>query len=298
MAETSTFGIKMDNNAKEAIQNKITASGMTAAEYINAAVAAYEAGRYQETIIDDKELKSLAAHTTRINEIYVEICRSRQDEKLNHELETDSLESQLISVKAELVDSYVRVDKELKKMEVERDKNSAELELLRSNTLAEIEVLNDKLTKASEERDYVKSLLNKVDEVHKQAQEQVSYYKTQCKDLQTKVQRVEHLLGLSQAESNKYADAADAMTGNINVLEYELSRVKADRTAEVRQLQLTHKDTLLQVKEEAFEQRKADLQELERLRQRNAELKERISVIEFSGLGTKTASDTGVETPE
>lgn len=270
MAEQATLGIKMDTDRKNDWQQRIAASGMTAAEYLDAMAAAYEATQARETLIDDRELRLIDSHLARIGEIAIGIAKARKDEGESAGAVIADLQVQLQAAKAEIVDTrevarqeVAKITEQMAELEFERDriKNQADNEIL--------DAVNAKV-KAEEDGAQARRMFETLTTVNQQLQQQAEESRAELRTAKTALETANTAAGQAQTEKADAEAAAADLRRQLTIEQENSTRVIAELK---QQYEFEKRQAILDARAEAMEQRHGMMDELEVLRKEMLKLR-------------------------
>ena len=208
MAEQSTFGIKMDTERKNDWQQRIAASGMTAAEYLDSLAAAYDATTNQDSVVNDSELRLIETHLTRIREVAVNMAKARQDENESAENRIVNLQEQLKNAKAGVLDARTEARRSV---EAITDKmQELQTELANVKAAADADVINAVNAKEKIEMDADKSrrMFEILEQTNQQLKKQLddnyieaAVAKSQLEDIKTELKAANEAVSQAEAET-------------------------------------------------------------------------------------------------
>jgi len=288
MAEQTTFGVKMDTEQKEILQKKISASGMTAAEYVGAMMTAYDAAQNRETLVDDRELKLIETHLSRINEVVIGMAKARRDENESASQTIAELREQLKSAKAEIIDVQETAKQEALELNGHINLLNEEMRALSQETDNQVIEAANARGKAEEGEAQARRMFDKLDAVSQQltAQAEELRLKVENSEADAKAAREEVRVSNATAASinveltevkrllDTEKEKAARMVSDLE-RQLEFERQNHARAVEsVRQsMGLDKRQALLEVESKALEQRRALADELEALRREFAAVK-------------------------
>lgn len=245
MAEV--YSVKIESELKEDLQRAISESGQTAGEYLQMLMNAYESTQTRESMGNSiPELSQLKNHIARIEEIYVGMARSREDDREFSNRRIAELTTELTQSKADLIDKQTeskteieRLIAELKKVRESADQDVAEATAARESAQAAQAV-------AQRNADLAQTVLAELQAEHTELRQDAATAKADAKEAAT-----------AKLDAERSAAAQiDALTAQIKALDKSVEQASIDQQRAV-----------LAAERAAHEQRKTDLAEIEKLRQ-------------------------------
>jgi len=302
MAEQITYGVKVEQNLKELLQQLQEQSGSkTGAEFLQRMAENFQCTQSRETLVNDKELKLVENHLARINEIIIGMAKARHDENEVAEITTADLTDKLKSAKADLVDAQELSKKESLELNGQINIINEDMRQLRHETDNQIIEATNAMVKVEEAETQARRMFEKLDAVNQQitAQSEELKFKAENLDAEARAAREEAKTCVANlsAANKELADMKQLLdsenekaTRVINDMERKLESERQDNIKTVdgmRQvMELDKRQALLEMESKALDQRRTLADELETLRREisvtkseNAELKLKLTVV-------------------
>lgn len=259
MAEQATLGIKMDTERKNEWQQRIAASGMTAAEYMDAMATAYEATQAREILIDDRELRLIDSHLARIGELAVGIAKARKDENESAGGTIADLQDQLRAAKAEIVDTREAAKREVAEITTRMNELEAERDKIKNQADGDvIEAVNAKI-KAEDDAAQARRMFDTLTQVNQQQQQQIEEIKAELRSAKAALE----VATAAHADKDKAEVEASDLRRQLALEQENSVRALAELK---KQYEFEKRQAVLDARASAMEQRQGMMDELELLR--------------------------------
>lgn len=263
MAEQATLGIKMDTERKNEWQQRIAASGMTAAEYMDAMATAYEATQARETLIDDRELRLIDSHLARIGELAVGIAKARKDENESAGGTIADLQDQLRAAKAEIVDTREVAKREVAEITTRMNELEAERDKIKNQADGDvIEAVNAKI-KAEDDAAQARRMFDTLTQVNQQQQQQIEEIKAELRSAKAALEVATVSTEKAQADKIKAEAEASDLHRQLTAEQENLGKTLAELK---KQYEYEKRQAVLDARASAMEQRQSMMDEMESLR--------------------------------
>lgn len=218
MSEIVTYSVKIDAEQRDLLQKKITESDMTAGSFLAAMLTNYEATQSRESLSDIMELKQLQNHLARIEEIYIGLAKSRKDAEENQDHIVADLKEQLITAKANLVDTQAIAKAEVESIAKQLKELQKQTAKQREDDLLELTDAKEQKIAAEEGQRQAQKIANLTEQALKQFQEQNIELKAMTE--------------LNQQKAEQAVSELDKRTKELNLFHQEIITLKAQLKSE------------------------------------------------------------------
>lgn len=150
MAEKVAFGFKVEPDISTEIKAKIAELGLSGEEYILQSFAAFERNRKASTIENNGEIKQVEDLLLRVGEIFVGVCKSRQDTTKSKESLIDTHLNEIEELKVSFSEERKKFLEEIEEIKVSSIEKVKAAEQSRNEVAEQMKVLTTEFKKQSD----------------------------------------------------------------------------------------------------------------------------------------------------
>ncbi len=291
MAEKITFGAKVETELNTEIKARIAELGLTGEEYILQSYQAFERSKRKSAVENDIEIKQVEDLLIRVNEVFVGLCKSRQDVVNsknglidNHLIEIEEIKTVATEEAKKLLGEIEEIkttsSEKVKAAEVSRNETTEQMKILTADFKKQTENLTKTISDLQKELDTTKSqvatqnefitelklqkeqLANTIAQSQNKI-EQAEKIKTEFEDFKNhsseKITELNQVIMDSKIEVQK---AVGAVEGQKQQTKIQIERLAEKQALEIERLEDKHKIEIEKLKLELQTKSHSEIQDL------------------------------------